>query len=490
MAMNEQQIGLVVAAQNGDVKSFEQLYTIYYDKVYGFARMILKNETDAEDVLQEAFVTAWRKLNTLETPATFSVWIQIIAKNLCNMQLRRKNIAILLDAEQDIADFDTEESEEMLPAVYAEREDLRERLGSIIDNLSDVQRQTVTLYYFNELSVDEIAEIMECSSGTVKSRLFLARNTIKTEVEEQERKNGQKFYGVAGLPMLPLGKLIQSHMESMSISQSAAAASLSAVTESIINAGGTGVSSAGAAKGTAAAAKKMSLAAKIVLGITSTTVVGIVAVLVVIFASGGHNMNPPGNSDPVPGVSSAISSETTSELSVSSEPGDMSESADNSQPTAPGSTSSGDVVYDYNDLSTAIRDIPGKKALDEIYILLEGYWITQDNPFVAFHKNENGDHEIEYGLFQTSAGVRGKIIGGNATGKYEATLTVFIPAVPANEMNAAKPERTETIHIDIGGLYQSGSTIKVKIENPDINGWHTYKSGGSTLEQAFDNWFE
>ena len=72
MAMTEQQIGLVIAAKNGDVKSFEQLYTIYYDKVYGFARMILKNEKDAKDILQETFITAWRKLNTLETPATFA----------------------------------------------------------------------------------------------------------------------------------------------------------------------------------------------------------------------------------------------------------------------------------------------------------------------------------------------------------------------------------------------------------------------------------
>ena len=91
MAMTEQQVQLVVAAQNGDVKSFEQLYAVYYDKVYGFARMILKNESAAEDVLQEAFITAWQKLNTLQTPVTFFAWIQIIAKNLCKMQLRRKN---------------------------------------------------------------------------------------------------------------------------------------------------------------------------------------------------------------------------------------------------------------------------------------------------------------------------------------------------------------------------------------------------------------
>ena len=531
MAMMEHQIQLVVAAQNGDVKSFEQLYAIYHEKVYGFARMILKNERDAEDVLQETFIAAWQKLNTLDSPPTFSVWIQIIAKNLCNMQLRRKNMVILLDAEQDIENFDTQESAEMLPAVYAERADLRERLGRIIDGLSEVQRQTVTLYYFNELSVDEISQVMECSPGTVKSRLFLARNTVKTEIEEQERKTGQKFYGIAGIPLLPFGKLIQSHMESLSINQSAASASLSAITNSIADSNGAGAVADGvAANGivadgataksaglmiTVATAKKMSLTAKIILSISSLVAVGFVAVLAVMMVTGGGKNNPSSSDDPAleissgtisePGDSSIpaessqtpISSETSEPSSMSSsavssqtpissetsDPGDSSIPAESSQTTLPGSSSSGDTVYNNNNLSTAVADIPQKEALNEIYILLEGYWITESDPFVGFFKNANGDHEIEYGLFHTSFGARGKIIDGRATGTNEATLIVYIPAVPETEMDAPQPERTEKIRIDISGLNQSGdTTIKVKIENPDISGWHTYKPSGMNMD--------
>ena len=256
MAMTEQQVQLVIAAQNGDVKSFEELFSIYYEKVYALARTIIRNTSDAEDILQETFITAWRKLGTLKTPPTFSVWIQIIAKNLCNMQLRKKNIAILLDAEQDIEDFDSEESDELLPAAYAERADLKERLGRIIDSLSEVQRQTIVLYYFNELTVDEISNVMECSANTVKTRLFLARKAIRSEIEEQERKSGEKFYGVAGIPMLAFGKLMKSHLESQSIARSAADATLSAITETISGANQTGtvlgaMTSAGAGTGTA-----------------------------------------------------------------------------------------------------------------------------------------------------------------------------------------------------------------------------------------------
>ena len=230
--MTEQQIQLVIAAQNGDMKSFEELFAVYYKKVYGFARMILKNETDAKNVLREAFVTAWRKFDTLESAQAFSLWVQKITKNLCNIQLKRKNMAILLDAQKEIEDFDTEESENFLPALYTERADLKERLGRIVDDLSDVQRQTIVLYYYNELSVDEISSFMECSPGTVKTRLFLAKNAIKTEVEEKENKTGQRFCG-AGIPMLPFSKLIQSHLESLSIEQGAADISLDQITNSI-----------------------------------------------------------------------------------------------------------------------------------------------------------------------------------------------------------------------------------------------------------------
>ena len=160
MAMTEQQIKLGTAAQNGDVKSFEELYVIYNGKIYALAKMILKNPNDAEDILQETFISAWRKLATLDSPQTFSVWLQIIARNLCVDQLKRKNIAILLDAEKEIENFDDEESDALIPAVYAERADLKERLGRIIDGLSDVQRQVIVLYYFNELTVSEIAAVM------------------------------------------------------------------------------------------------------------------------------------------------------------------------------------------------------------------------------------------------------------------------------------------------------------------------------------------
>ena len=514
MVMTELQTQLVIAAQKGDVKSFEYLYSTFYEKVYGFARMILKNDRDAEDVLQETFITAWRKLHTLQSPATFSVWIQVIARNLCYMQLRRKNMVILLDAEQDIESIEMEDLDEPLPAVYAEREDLKERLGRIIDDLSDVQRQTIVLYYFNELSVEEISKIMECSPGTVKSRLFLARKAIRAEIEEQEQKTGQRFYGVAGVPMLPLGLVINQHVVSLSIGQAAAKAALGAITSSIMGgavgagvsgaaggvgasgaAGGAGVSGVGvgasvaggaAAGGTAAGAgvtasaptlttipvdavttmpiaaakttAKLSLGAKIAAGIAAVAAVAAITTLAIILATGGFGGFGSGNKNPSPG-----------------------------DPSNPGNSSNGENGNDSKGLPDVMADIPKKEALDEIYELLTGYWVTTDYPFVGFYK-DGEDFMIEYGLFQTSYSAQGKIIGGKATDTYEAELTVYFAPVPATMMDAARPERTETISIDLSGIDPpTGSvTIKVKTIGLENGTWLTYKYGGWTLEDAFN----
>jgi len=278
--MTHSQIQLVTAAQSGGVKSFEELYGIYYGKIYALARMILKNEANAEDVLQDTFITAWRKLGSLKEPATFSVWLQVIAKNLCNDQLRKKNIAILLDAEKDIEHFEEDDAEELLPAIYTERADLKERLGRIIERLSDVQRQAIVLYYYSGLSVEEISEVMECGVSTVKTRLYLARKTIRSEIEEEERKRGERFFGIIGIPMLPFGRLVVSQMEAMSISQGAAAASLGAITGSISKTAGK-------------AAKTMSKATKAIIAIAAVAVMGIGAFVAVRLLSGNTETPEP-----------------------------------------------------------------------------------------------------------------------------------------------------------------------------------------------------
>lgn len=195
---------LVFAARNGNTKCFEELYKRYYDKIYALARGTVKNDADAEDVLQTTFIKAWQSIRSLEDPAAFNTWLQHITLNECYSLLRKSRPTLSMEEEGEDGEMLQLESDLMLPQEYAERSDLSQRLGKIVGELSDVQRQTILLYYYEEMSVDEIAQTMDCSAGTVKSRLFLARKAIKTEIEEQERKTGQKFYSVVPVPLAGL----------------------------------------------------------------------------------------------------------------------------------------------------------------------------------------------------------------------------------------------------------------------------------------------
>ncbi|MCL1830221.1 MAG: sigma-70 family RNA polymerase sigma factor [Oscillospiraceae bacterium] len=438
MAMTVEQINLVIAARNGDQRSFEALYGEFYEKVYALSRMILRNERDAEDVLQETFITAWQKLHTLNNPETFSVWVQVIARNLCNMQLRRKNVAILLDAETDIQMFDSLESDDLLPAVYAERDDLRQRFSDIIDSLSEVQRQTITLYYFNELSIEEISMVMECSPGTVKSRLFLARNAIKAEVEASEHKHNERFYGIAGIPMLPLARLIQSHIKAISINSGSAAASFRAVSDSLVsqNQHIQTVKEAGNMK------NKMSLGTKILIAALSVVGIAALVVLTVLLVNMFNKKEPDDVVDSPPVLLEVLDNEN---------------------------------IFPIND-----PEIP---SLDDIdWSLLEGYWKADHMMFVGFF-SDGDDIRFEYGLLQSGFGVRSTIIDTELEPDGSYTVTIFVAAIEPNEVDDGRPEHTEVFSINLDTL-STDEVIELRIDNSDGENWHSYTRMGDTLDNV------
>jgi hypothetical protein len=139
--------------------------------------------------------------------------------------------------------------------------------------------------------------------------------------------------------------------------------------------------------------------------------------------------------------------------------------------------------YDTYDLSGAIADLPRNEAVIAVWDRLGGYWNATDNLFVGFILTDDSPG-IEYGLWETEYGARGKLIDAKATDKYAAALTFFFPAVEANEMNDGSPETTSIINIDVSGLIQDGK-INIKIENLGSGGWYTYAYGGATAEDAY-----
>lgn len=276
MAISEQEITLVRAVQNKDPISFEKLYRKYYRKIYAIAFATTKNAYDAEDILQITFSKVWQSISSLKDPATFNTWIQKIAINESNNLLNKRKPSVSIDEEEDESPVTELESDLMLPEVYAEREDLSARLRQIIYELSNVQRQTVMLFYFDNLTISEISQIMDCTESTVKSRLYLARKAIRTEIEEQERKTGTKFFGIIGIPVLPFAKIFIGQVEQSLISESSATVIFEKINSTVLSAASTAASKAcetAKAIGATAAKKGISSAAKAIIGVISGSVV-------------------------------------------------------------------------------------------------------------------------------------------------------------------------------------------------------------------------
>ena len=190
---------LVEKIKKGDNKSFEKLYKLTEREVWFTCISFLKNETTAQDIMQETYITAFLKIQSLEKSSQIRSWLNRIAVNKCKNYLKGKG-EIQLDDEifENQAIVDERMS---IPEEYISDKAKREIILSIMQEvLSDVQYQTVIMHYFNEMTVDEIAEVFECSRGTVLSRLNYSRAKMKTAIEDYENKSGDRLHGVVFVP--------------------------------------------------------------------------------------------------------------------------------------------------------------------------------------------------------------------------------------------------------------------------------------------------
>ncbi|MFQ7785511.1 MAG: sigma-70 family RNA polymerase sigma factor [Ruminococcus sp.] len=159
---------------------------------------MLKDEENAKDIMQETYITAFLKLDTLKDEEKFCGWLTAIATNKCKNKLKGK-VEYQIDDEVLITEAETDEL--MLPEEYITKAEKRKVLLQIMeDTLSFNQYQVVLMFYFNELSIAEIAQALEISEGTVKSRLNSSRAKMKTAIEDYEKKSGDKLHGVVVVP--------------------------------------------------------------------------------------------------------------------------------------------------------------------------------------------------------------------------------------------------------------------------------------------------
>lgn len=189
---------LVLSAKNGNKKAFDKLYELTHNDVWYNCLSLLKDEENAKDIMQETYITAFLKLDTLNDEQKFCGWIISIAVNKCKNKLKGK-VEYRIDDEVLITEAETDEL--MLPEEYITKTEKRKVLLQIMeDTLSFNQYQVVLMFYFNELSIAEIAQALEISEGTVKSRLNSSRAKMKTAIEDYENKSGDKLHGVVVVP--------------------------------------------------------------------------------------------------------------------------------------------------------------------------------------------------------------------------------------------------------------------------------------------------
>lgn len=196
---------LAAKAAKGDRAAFDELYTLTARGVWYTCISLLKNEENAKDIMQDTYLTAYEKLRELKNPASVQSWLNRIAANKC------KNC--LTAGVNRMAEEDGEEILEnipdgfLLPDEYVTDKAKRRIIMDIIEkSLSEEQYRTVILYYFNEMTAAEIAELMNCHEKTVLYRLKTVRKKIKEEILRYEEENKDKLHGV--IPVAFLSRLL------------------------------------------------------------------------------------------------------------------------------------------------------------------------------------------------------------------------------------------------------------------------------------------
>jgi RNA polymerase sigma-70 factor (ECF subfamily) len=183
------EMGLVHRAQNGEMSAYDQLVQRYQERIYATIYHMTSNHEDANDLAQETFIKGYQALKSFKGGSSFYTWVYRIAVNkTINFLKQRKNRAQM--SLNDL-DFNVEHDPDLValisdktPRRDAGMAELQEKLNEAMQKLSDYHRLVVTLHDVQGLSHEEIAKIMECNVGTVRSRLFYARQQLQAYLTE------------------------------------------------------------------------------------------------------------------------------------------------------------------------------------------------------------------------------------------------------------------------------------------------------------------
>ena len=184
LSLQATDVELAARASNGDGVAFECIMRRHDQLLFRTARSILKNDAEAEDALQEAYLRAWQVIGSFRSDAKLSTWLTRIVINESLGRLRRQNAhTIPLDTAMELAEHETEtwieDDPEQQPERVAMRGEVRRLMEARIDMLPDAFRTVFMLRAVEELSVEEIAMALEIPEATVRTRFFRARSLLR-----------------------------------------------------------------------------------------------------------------------------------------------------------------------------------------------------------------------------------------------------------------------------------------------------------------------
>jgi RNA polymerase sigma-70 factor (ECF subfamily) len=186
--LNENEILLIKRSQKGDINSFEELIKEYKKIAYNIALKMLKNKEDAEDVSQEALIKVYKSINRFNMDSSFKTWLYRIVVNTC-LDHVRKNKENPISIDQPIRSGHDEfymdvEDNRPTPQEVLETKLTQKMVMDAVNELEDDFKSIIILRDINDLSYEEISEVLECNIGTVKSRISRGRQKLKEILEK------------------------------------------------------------------------------------------------------------------------------------------------------------------------------------------------------------------------------------------------------------------------------------------------------------------
>lgn len=189
MPVDAEIVALVGRAKEGDRAAFAEIFQRFHRRVYSTVYQVVQNENDADDITQDVFVKVHQSLGTLDADEAFTTWLFTMTVNLCRDHLRRRKRSRARSLDEPIAREDGEVTTLEIPDAApgpgetAERGEMHRLLHRAIAELPEHQRSCVILHHLQDIEVTEIAKIVGCRVGTVKSRLSRARDALKAHLE-------------------------------------------------------------------------------------------------------------------------------------------------------------------------------------------------------------------------------------------------------------------------------------------------------------------